>query len=697
MENTYTNRLFHNEAYLVELDRIYQNLCETRRSRKRLEEIEKELIWFVGNEKTKYVPNYKDFYQYATEHYLSRKDKNVAKTKYKTAFEDTKSELPKFFLCLALLGKIRKEQKVFEETQIEKLEAKDKETIIQFTKLRNMVELLVRFFERHDSLVGIFIENMEMSKEEFLDERLNELNKKEVKQHFLTAIQKQNKSMTYKLINRMRELKVETDYYFEAVVNFIEENYEESLQWINQIERGQEDYVAGVFLKLECLAYLGESKAFIHCLQENIDIEYHGWQIVYLWMQLALRADLDEFNEIDDKTEEVINQVKYVNEENSYDLGKVYRLAANIIVEGLELITNMTDQERKAWDGEYESARLDRLTSLYTALGAFPADFKKYIDLDYIGENGLQVVKQKAGRELLEMLLENTNEKSFENVHLAFLSRLRLRDLGQFIKNLDANVETLIQFVNSGEISARELLVAGFIESVFQEKINEKLNQYVKKNILVNFEKHTTDEKILTILSENVQAAYEAAECLYRKTKEIDYGWKDAGILSIIYYRILEHELNTKIVNPILSSIGYENLNECYQNERSKREEQDAKEYQNKWEIILNTYQQIQESKEKNVEFMLGVLNYFFRVLGSEYDSKDPLAVMLKNELGKVLSTAGISKFKEGFFEQVTNDEARKKFSNPSANLKYMSYETASESRKTFRKIILQLGDFLVL
>lgn len=694
-ERKYIDSLLSDRKYLNELLKMYEDLKKVRRFKRKLDEIEKEITWYVGNEKNRYLPDYMGFYSYAHENYIPKQDESIVQSRYKELLGEYNTDaIPGYVYCMALLGHFAMEERKFLEENGKDCENPSETQIKYFNVLHSKFKLLAGFLEQLDALVAIFINSIDIMELEYLDDDIRNADSKAIKHRFMTAIRNRDKSMAFKLLGRMRELDEGEDYYFEALSHYINEEYEETIRYINKVTPNDIDYPSAIALKLECSALLGSWPEFIKCISDNQAMTFEYWHMVYLLMSLTLRAvpDNDDFGETDTN---ILEKIKYSEEQSSYYAGLARRLVANIMLEAYEIIEAANDFSAVIDDFDMPVDKQQRLEMLQMSLMFFREDFVTYLDFEYLKDRNLVDVKQEVEGKLLKLLIDNNPDRSFENIRLAFLMQLRLGNTKAFINNVCSNYDVLMSYSEKGETGAEELIRLAYIESSIQGTIDNRIKEHIEKDNGEDLSRSISDKKIIKVLSEQGRIAYESAEWQYHKSQEDDYGWKDAGMISLGFYRILEVELNQKFIIPLLSGIGFESLNNEFQTCANTLTGDDKKRYRNKWGTIIKTYQSMEENNFAGNGFMLGVLDHFFKAIGSEYEESDSLATLIRSHLGDVLNSYGEEKFEENLFEDITNDSTRNKFRNPPAHTKYLPYSVACECREVFRKTMLQMGDML--
>ena len=703
MEKRYIERLLQEEKYLDEFDSMYNEMVTVHRFKRKLDDIEKELVWYAGDEKNQYLPDYMGFYQHAYDNYIPHENSQIVKTRYKALLgEYNVNEIPGYLYCLALLGHLNKKESDFLNTHGTNMQELSREEIANFHLLHSKVKLLISFFDRIDSIVAVYINSIDNRDIEYLDDGIKDLDARAVKHRFMTALHNRDKNMAFRLLGRMRELDEGEDYYFEALTYFIDEGYDDCIRYINKIEKDNIDYSSGIALKLECFSMVGNLSEFIRCIEENHHMQFEFWHILYLLMLLFLHFDVDG-DDFDRYDSNFLEKIDFIDQPDTSYIGQTYRLAARIITEGLEILETIESLTETVPEFEIPDETKKRFFVLQMTLQLFqdPMDFNRFLDFDYLRDKEISDIKEEAETSLLQLLIDRNPDNSFENINAALMMLYRLGDIEAFTNNINSNFEALLAYLSKGEDGVEELIRMAYVEEMLLGEVDSRVKEHIETQEDVDLNKDMDDKRIFNFLSAQGKMAYEAAEWQFAKSREKDYGWKDAGLISLGYYRILEVELNQKLIIPLLSGIKDENsvdvdLNIVFTNCANALSGDSKKEYKRKWGTILKTYQEMEESDFQGNGFMIGVLDHFFRAIGSQFDASDSLAVIIKNNLGAVLNAYGLEQFDQGFFEGITNDSRRNKYRNPPAHTRYLQYSVACECRDVFRETVLQFGKMLI-
>ncbi len=685
---SYIEKLINDERYADELNNNYNQMMKVNKYKRRINDIDKEITWFVGNKKTNFKPKYEDFLRHAFDNYIPFDNNAVGYYKYKDLLGDCiVDEDPKYYFCLCLLGHYRNELRKYENVS--------EKDVPEVKMLFDKVCLLLRFFERIEPLVAVCMNFSDTEKTEYLDDDIEKLDALAIKHRFMIALQRRDKSMSFKLLGRMRDLDKGENDYFEGLAHYINGEYEQAIRYAKRIKEDEIDYPSGMALILECYALAGDAYGFIEFFHQ-IKYTLNKWHFAYLLISLVIRLE----NEDDISFVFASDNIKYIDSckfdesIDEYYKNLLVQLVADILIEGI-LVIEEKDVHDLVGCVELSNKKDRRLKLLFQALSLFPEGQNKYLDEDYYKDKKISEVKTDAERYILELLLNNNEYKDFNKYKKAFLAVLKLGDINGFLNIISINFDGLAWLADNGEQSAEELLRLAYIEGSVIGNIDERVKKRIEDENL-DFSNDITDRKIYDFLSDQGRLAFEAAEWQYEKSSEEDYGWRDAGMISLSYYRIIELELNTKVIVPLISKIEYQILKDEFDNKKNTfSSDSQKKRYDKKWTAVLTIAEKINRDEFDGRGLMLGAVKMFFESIGSKYDSGDPVSSIIKSKLTEIFNEQGIGKFEEGFFETITSDSNRNKFRNPPAHSRYLTYNTACECRELFRDTMKQLSEML--
>lgn len=243
------------------------------------------------------------------------------------------------------------------------------------------------------------------------------------------------------------------------------------------------------------------------------------------------------------------------------------------------------------------------------------------------------------------------------------------------------------------QVFERKLLQQWLTEAYFtslscehpqQTKLREMLDNLCL-NQDASFEEDATYRSVLGMLTAPSKLLYASAESSYRAARDSDYGWKDAGMLSLGFFRLVEVELRQRLLVDVFGKKDPD----VYQwqhavDERCMQESENSQYGEfvvGKEKFALSrTLLALRQPEKLSMEQM----EYCFLLLSEQAEIApewDIYRESLRRKFYRVLSTEGIQASKDGRIAQAICLQKRQYFRNPPAHARYLSIEKAEECR----------------
>lgn len=227
---------------------------------------------------------------------------------------------------------------------------------------------------------------------------------------------------------------------------------------------------------------------------------------------------------------------------------------------------------------------------------------------------------------------------------------------------------------------------------------DNNLVKYIEdnRNLFKEEEDYIDNKKIYDILSIEGKSAYEIAEWEFNNSQTSYFGWKDAGPLSLSFFRIIELEINKKFIIKLIKECGYQQLKDRYdkdinnENLSLKRK----KNYIYTWERNLKSFEKICKNDNKINGLELGALKVFIDAINT-YEQTN-IGELLSTNCKKIMTKEGYKALFNGEFVNIISDENRSKFRNPPAHTRFLPYSIAVECRTFVKKSILKFGEWFI-
>lgn len=581
-------------------------------------------------------------------------------------------------------------------------------------KHKNFLKLLISEFLGNLSFtLDIRMSEVDSSNIKYLDDDLENLNSRSLLARFFMAVEKKEKSVCYKILGRAQTLldPGESDY-LEAVVHFYDQEYDDTIHYASRVMKCDPDYSVAVSVLLECYARKGDIVKLTECLNSNKTLKFFYYQLLYLLQETILNDEC--FEETEEKWSESTEQFEKCLGEISVNTGSEYYV--QIVEATVECIIHIYTEFRNLnhypnnnsinlFNDRYNNA----LNVVSDAFGK-PVQFDTFLSKinecpKIISDDWLRELRDTA-MHVIGALTGIISKISFGGnqfisnklIWLGFESLYKLDALTYFTDSVNRNIDYFIKgySIDPNERIANIMLLA-YTEELIQGHLNEKVKEFVDAKLKEKLDESSIAHKqVGRHLSTKGAIALEAAETQYSLSKTIDWGWKDAGMLSLAYYRIIEVEINQRLLLPAVKSVGIDRIQKDYETVRSSLTGESKKSYVNKWGRIISTLDRILNGTADVAGLMLGEMEYLFRNIGSGITDGDLLAQTFRRGISSLLAeNTDLNEFVAFLEKDVVNKDIRDKYRNPPAHTRYLPYKTACECRDYFYQLMQQFQSLL--
>lgn len=655
---------------------IYETAESNSEDSKKLHDLEQLIAENAGTEegvKKFYMHIFNRFMQ--TNHYQVTSDLYYGLSGQSTGGSD-------FYLLLGIMAHLY--DKCHEE------EAKNPQTTAQLTLV---VEVLANYF---DPIINSIMENIRQLRNEHLDDGVEQCNAGQIKARLSIALAKKQASMALKLIGSLLVKKNELDegesYYLEGISHYINHEYSEACYYLDKVVLGNCDFNSAFSLKLECCALMGERDKLQAYIHDNLSIVYDRWLLTYMFMTLAF--------ETDNPAVELPEEIKMHDHYSPSFKSRAIRLAARALTEGFELKENALLIRSVSEDSsifEEDTKKLKRLNNVLSlfVLEDDSAPFKDCLSSDSLNADSFDRVKTENTDKIYEMLLnQNPEDFDMENFRAVASIALRLKGSDAFIDLITGHLAELKKELTDGNSStdAMEFLRMAYVESTVQGNTIPELAELVK-DTSDEISDDINTKQIIRKLSPMGKLAFQSAEKMLHMAEKIDFTMYDAGMLGLGYYRIIELEINQRIIFPMIKDFWIEAMT----GKKNSMDDEAWKTFVKSWKFYNNKFEAIAQSNYTGKSLMLGEIYKFFLLIRTKCEENDSFAVEAVTFMKEKLFTEkGVNKYNEGFFEEITGEIKRNRYRNPPAHTKYLSFKIAEECRDVVKETLLTLNDMLV-
>ena len=367
--------------------------------------------------------------------------------------------------------------------------------------------------------------------------------------------------MALKLIGSLLVKKNELDegesYYLEGISHYINHEYSEACYYLDKVVLGNCDFNSAFSLKLECCTLMGERDKLQAYIHDNLSIVYDRWLLTYMFMTLAF--------ETDNPAVELPEEIKMLDHYSPSFKSRAIRLAARALTEGFELKENALLIRSVSEDSsifEEDTKKLKRLNNVLSlfVLEDDSAPFKDCLSSDSLNADSFDRVKTENTDKIYEMLLnQNPEDFDMENFRAVASIALRLKGSDAFIDLITGHLAELKKELTDGNSStdAMEFLRMAYVESTVQGNTIPELAELVK-DTSDEISDDINTKQIIRKLSPMGKLAFQSAEKMLHMAEKTDFTMYDAGMLGLGYYRIIELEINQRIIFPMIKDFWIE-------------------------------------------------------------------------------------------------------------------------------------------
>lgn len=190
-------------------------------------------------------------------------------------------------------------------------------------------------------------------------------------------------------------------------------------------------------------------------------------------------------------------------------------------------------------------------------------------------------------------------------------------------------------------------------------------------------------QAITSSLSSMGRAAYEAAVMALHNVRSEGETWCDAGMVSLGFFRILELEINQRLLIPSFSVLDPEELQRAF--------DELSRGHRKRWMPLHKICIAVIRSERCGLE--LGPLQILVAKLsrvGSRLDA--PYRRILREALEAHLTATGTKALESGELAGLIDEEARNRYRNPPAHTRFLPPRVALECRSYVDDALVKLG-----
>ena len=232
-----------------------------------------------------------------------------------------------------------------------------------------------------------------------------------------------------------------------------------------------------------------------------------------------------------------------------------------------------------------------------------------------------------------------------------------------------------------------------------QESVSDRLYSALEKDapyVINDIESHEMDERTEATLSPNGLFAYRAAGWMYCNALRSKNGGSEEHILCLSFLRIIEAEINERIIYPFCERI---NIRQQYEDFKSALNELDKGDFSEEWEYRIICLEELDPKKHTRLRFA-GIMTVFDALRFKRY-RKDSFhrefAAQLRSELGQQLTEEGKTALADGRLLRMVEPKVLERFRHTEKNTRYSGMEMALECRRYVEHKLIELAEYTIM
>lgn len=526
---------------------------------------------------------------------------------------------------------------------------------------------------------------------------------------FNKSLQNSNYDECSKKIGILEDLEYSNIDYLKGIIFYSKGNYEESISCLKKINKHSKTFLLSQNLVMNNYILLGKYLELDYTIKQHSN-KISGMQELYFKINCLQHMKIDYFESNKEEISQLSTAIVIKKEDFDQQYQLFYEIChifSNAIIAAGECINQCVhyckqsgtqfknfkiDSDIKHFIIEYD--KWTYILSFSRNIGGIVLNSKMksynyFVFYDEIWPNKLE--KFYSGKYITQ-ILNIIFQLNSPNLHIkvdkfdcicnileAFL-HIEPRAISQIIdhyfdiikdKYLEKN-QTAIIYI--GYVYS-EIIASNYDQYGLKDRIEEIWNNDYKYDL----KKVSTDIRLTRHLSYRAKMALDNAEISYAQTKGVLAKNNDYSALALQFFRVIEIELNEKLINPLVKSIDDDYFNNL-----------DATKFSKTW---IGHYRNIEKIKRGQKSIQLGsvrtLLNSIVKVKSSNFFGNE-----LKDKIEKLLSEEGKKALRDGKIEKIIDRNILNEYRIPGAHTGYIPYSKACEARKYVLESLLELEKY---
>jgi len=522
---------------------------------------------------------------------------------------------------------------------------------------------------------------------ERLDEDLSSCSQSQLHLRFFTALQRENDRVALKILGRLRERDHDPGEleYLEALCHFHANEFREAIYWARKVPEGTVDYSGARAVVLEAQAFLTDTEGLASELKAHQPKEITPSFLAYL-MQVSIRQSDDPdavvvvFNELGKQWS---TKGPHTTEDPFY--GPFNRYSCRIAKElAIALRDLENQQECMQQDASVQSAFTDAPLDvpIRRVLYASMVDSALLDDL-------LSAEADSRFVPIVKRLLNVPYRPEFADFAESLRTQLELGAIDLFIENVATNLQDLI---NTPEEAKWDLIELAYTEaSATNHEQLPVLRRALEENGRLEQHNGTHIQSVQNArLREGLTPIgwhfFQQACWAHERSLAERSPWQDAGMISLGFFRILEVELNQRIVLPLVALLDFDALRAVPKPTKAQKTECVP-------ENIIDKLGNVHDGGAHGLE--LGALYLLLQRTQIVSEPDKNRKELLHHALVQLLTTDGKAAFQDGRLAVIINPAVREQYRNPPAHSRFLPQHVATACKEHVEHALLDIVAWL--
>jgi hypothetical protein len=491
---------------------------------------------------------------------------------------------------------------------------------------------------------------------------------------FFEAIRTGDGHLAFKMIGRLRDEDHDSGEldFLEATAYFHANRLSDAVSHAQAVPKTGPDWPRAFMLALEALAFQGNLEAISEQIRAESDFRLPQFFIPYICQvavensatpDLALRQAQTLINDKVDPSLPLPGvfhmwnrhtcqvAVRFIEHKQAFDL----RRAA---------IGQLDSESEPA---AFLAAEDLRVRQIACALS---------LDIDLFPQL-LQSQSDEASPFIVRRLI-NPGSSTHEEYIQALVTQWRIGDHSDFLANVLSGLAPLLEMSRN---DAWEVICWAYQEAMVlnlrpeAELLRSKLRASpTMARRLAEAERMSTNNRLIRQLSPMGRFALSSTNWDFAQAEASEDIWRDAGMLSLGFFRVLELEFNERLIRPMLPTFDPDAFDVELAKLKGAELTKSAKKAIAVWDRMLVA---LRTAKKKRRGLELGALELLLAKTREAYGFDGSLKSSLRFAVCAQLSSAGIEALSSGELAELIDTEKREMYRNPAAHTRYVDLSTA--------------------